>query len=128
MNAPAERGALGKIQSGEITVSDIKTGAPDYTETDESPDIFTLYERNIGMLTPMIADELKEAEKLYPFDWIEDAVREAVNHNKRKWSYISAILERWAQEGRESGTHRRDSEKEDPNKYIKGKYGHMVQR
>ena len=128
INAPAEREAISKIQGGEITLPDIKTGGPGYIETGEQPDIFTLYEQNIGLLTPMIAEELKEAEKLYPFGWIEDAVREAVNQNKRKWSYISAILERWSQEGRERGAHRRDSKKADPDKYIKGKYGHMVQR
>jgi len=34
------------------------------------------------MLTPLIAEQLKEAEKSYPVDWIEDAVKEAVNANK----------------------------------------------
>jgi len=57
-----------------------------------------------------------------------DAIKEAANQNKRKWSYISAILERWAAEGRSDGTYRRDTKKTDPDKYIKGKYGHMVQR
>jgi DnaD/phage-associated family protein len=80
------------------------------------------------MLTPIIADELKEAEKLYPYEWINDAIKKAVEQNIRKWSYISAILERWSAEGRSDGTYRRDSEKEDPDKYIKGKYGHMVRR
>ncbi|GAH52003.1 unnamed protein product, partial [marine sediment metagenome] len=37
----------------------------------------------------MIADELREAEKLYPETWIKDAIKEAVTHSKRKWSYIS---------------------------------------
>lgn len=62
--------------------------------------VFTCYEDNIGLLTPMIADELKAAEKLYPVNWIIDAIQEAVKQNKRKWSYISAILERWKAEGR----------------------------
>jgi DnaD/phage-associated family protein len=79
------------------------------------------------MLTPMIAEELREAEKLYPETWIRDAIKAAVNQNKRKWSYISAILERWSAEGRSDGTYQRDS-KTDPDKYIKGKYGHMVRR
>jgi hypothetical protein len=35
-------------------------------KTEEISDIFTLYEQNIGMLTPLIADELKEArQKLF---------------------------------------------------------------
>ncbi|GAI16044.1 unnamed protein product, partial [marine sediment metagenome] len=83
---------------------------------------------DIGMLTPMTAEELREAEKLYPETWIRDAIKEAVNQNKRKWSYISAILERWSTEGKSNGTYRRDFKKTDPDKYIKQKYGHMVKR
>ena len=71
--------------------------------TESRPNIFTLYEENIGMLSPMIAEELKEAEDLYPQSWIEDAFREAVGHNKRSWRYVAAILERWQQEGRNDG-------------------------
>jgi len=90
--------------------------------------IFALYEQNIGMITPMIAEELKEAEKIYPPQWIEEAFKEAVTLNKRSWRYIARILERWASEGKNSGEHRRSIKKIDPDKYIKGKYGHMVRR
>jgi DnaD/phage-associated family protein len=90
--------------------------------------IFALYEQNIGMITPLIAEELKEAEKLYPPQWIEEAFKEAVTLNKRSWKYIARILERWASEGKDSGEHRRSIKKIDPDKYIKGKYGHMVRR
>jgi len=128
LNTESDRETIARIQSGELSLPGLESGEPSYAETEEQPDIFTLYEENIGMLTPMIAEELKEAEKLYPPAWIKDAVREAVSQNKRKWSYISAILERWSREGRESGTYRRDSKKQDPDKYVKGKYGHMVWR
>jgi DNA replication protein len=67
----------------------------------ERPNIFVLYEQNIGLLAPMIADELKDAADQYPQDWIEAAFREAVQQNKRKWSYIRAILRRWETEGRQ---------------------------
>jgi DnaD/phage-associated family protein len=90
--------------------------------------IFTLYEQNIGMITPMIAEELKEAEKLYPPLWIEEAFKEAVTLNKRSWKYIARILERWTSEGKDSGEYKRDIKKGGPNKYIKGKYGHLVKR
>jgi len=90
--------------------------------------IFALYEQNIGMITPMITEELKEAEKLYPSEWIEEAFKEAVALNKRSWRYIARILERWASEGKDSGEHRRNIKKIDPDKYIKGQYGHMVRR
>ncbi len=127
LNSESERRVVAKIQNGELILSGLKVEGQADIETEELPDIFTLYEQNIGMLTPMIAEELREAEKLYPETWIRDAIKEAVNQNKRKWSYISAILERWSVEGRSDGTYRRDF-KTDPDKYIKGKYGHMVRR
>ena len=90
--------------------------------------IFALYEQNIGMITPLIAEELKEAEKLYPPQWIEEAFKEAVTLNKRSWRYIARILERWASEGKDSGEYKRDIKKDGPDKYIKGQYGHLVKR
>jgi DNA replication protein len=68
----------------------------------EQPNIFVLYEQNIGLLSPMIAEELKDAAEHYPAEWIEAAFREAVLHNKRKWTYIRAILRRWETEGRQA--------------------------
>ena len=76
----------------------------------ERPNVFEMYEQNIGMMSPMIADALLEAEEMYPEEWIEDAIEEAVVQNKRSWRYISRILERWELEGRgsrESGGLRR---------------------
>jgi DNA replication protein len=90
--------------------------------------IFGLYEQNIGMITPIIAEELKEAEKIYPPQWIEEAFKEAVTLNKRSWKYIARILERWTSEGKDSGEYRRDIKKDGPDKYIKGRYGHLVKR
>jgi DNA replication protein len=68
----------------------------------DRPNIFVLYEQNIGLLSPLIADELKDAADQYPAEWVEAAFREAVLHNKRKWSYIRAILRRWETEGRQA--------------------------
>ena len=104
-----------------------------YSLTDDSRqppaiNIFALYEQNIGLIQALIAEELKEAEKLYPPQWIEEAFKEAVTLNKRSWRYIASILKRWASEGKDSGEYKRDIKKDDPDKYIKGKYGHMVQR
>ncbi|MFC1875536.1 DnaD domain-containing protein [Chloroflexota bacterium] len=128
LNTPPDRQTVAKIQNGELKLPGLKVGIKMPACTDELPNIFTLYEDNIGMLTPMISEELKEAERLYPITWIQDAIKEAVNQGKRKWSYTVAILESWSTEGRSDGAHKRDSKKDDPDKYIKGKYGHMVQR
>jgi len=128
LNTEDNRQIVAKIRGGEFQLPGLKAGGQAYVELEEPPDIFTLYEQNIGMLTPMIAEELREAEKLYPEAWIRDAIKEAVNQNIRKKSYILAILERWAAEGKSDGTHRRDFKKADPDKYKKQKYGHMVRR
>src|SRR5258708_13927039 len=66
----------------------------------DRPNIFKLYQQNIGLLTPLVADHLRDAADLYPEEWIEAAFREAVQHNIRKWSYISAILRNWETEGK----------------------------
>jgi DNA replication protein len=71
-----------------------------------------LYEENIGALTPMIAEELKEAEDTYPAEWISDAFRIAVENNVRNWRYVSAILTRWKEKGRDERKNRRDTEKD----------------
>ncbi len=128
LNDDSSRQAVEKIRTGELKLAGLKTGAPEPVAAEPLPDIFTLYEQNIGMLTPMIADELRDAEKLYPKEWIHDAIKEAVLHNKRNIRYINKILENWSVEGRSDGTYQRDSKATGPGKYFKGKYGHMVRR
>jgi DnaD/phage-associated family protein len=77
----------------------------------ERPNVFILYEQNIGPLTPLIADELRDAEQTYPIRWIEEAIQKAVENNVRKWRYVLGILERWRQEGKQDGNTRRDTQK-----------------
>jgi DNA replication protein len=92
-------------QEHEVTVPASRQLSPRGYETArvmvERPNIFVLYEQNIGLLSPLLADELKDAADQYPAEWIEAAFREAMQHNKRKWSYIRAILRRWETEGRQ---------------------------
>jgi DNA replication protein len=129
LNTEHNRQIVTKIQNGELHLPGTKAGVQTHIKPEEKPDIFTIYEENIGMLTPMIADELCDAETLYPTTWITDAIKEAVSLNKRNWRYINKILERWSAEGKSNGTYRRDSkQKTSPDKYIKGRYGHMVRR
>ncbi|MFT4039318.1 MAG: DnaD domain protein [Thermomicrobiales bacterium] len=67
----------------------------------ERPNVFRLYEQNVGPLTPLIADHLVRAMETWPVEWIEDAVAEAVTYNRRSWRYIQRILEGWQTQGRE---------------------------
>ncbi|MFA5079932.1 MAG: DnaD domain protein, partial [Dehalococcoidia bacterium] len=58
----------------------------------EDGNIFTLYEQEIGDLTPGISELLKDAETEYPSEWISGAIKLAATQNKRNWSYIKGIL------------------------------------
>ena len=127
LNTESDRQVVAKIESGELRLSGLKAMGQTYIETEEQPDLFTLYEQNIGMLTPIIAEELREAEKLYPESWIRDAIKEAVSLNKRNIRYIVRILERLSAEGKGDGTYQRYS-KTDPKRYLGQKYDHMVRR
>jgi DNA replication protein len=120
---------LERIRTGESTLPDLKPEKSMPVALPEPSDIFSLYEQNIGMLTPLIADELKEAGKQYPENWIKDAIKEAVESNRRNWKYVAWILAHWSTEGKDNGAYRGNLKKNtDPDKYIRGKYGHMVQR
>jgi len=128
LNSAVEHGAL---LHSTLNINGVLEDVYSLTDDSRQPpavNIFALYEQNIGMITPLIAEELKEAEELYPPQWIEEAFKEAVTLNKRIWRYIARILERWASEGKDSGEYKRDIKKDDPDKYIKGKYGHLVKR
>jgi DNA replication protein len=121
-NTPKGRAAVQQIERG-VPPED----TPPISQAEVSrPNIFVLYEQNIGMLQPLISDELRQAEREYPAQWIEDAFQLAVEANVRRWSYIRAILERWATEGRGDGTGRGDSQ-EDYRRYTKGKYADLFE-
>lgn len=122
LNTPRGRAAVKGMASGKWMPDEINQPLP-ILET--RPNIYRLYEENIGLLTPLIADELQEAEKEFPADWIEDAFRLAVQRNARNWRYISAILKAWKEKGRDE-TNRRPSE-EDSSKYVQGDFGDIVQ-
>lgn len=92
--------------------------------TPEQPTIFRLYEQNIGIITPLLAEELEEAAGKYPADWIPDAFREAVAHNRRSWRYIQAILKRWEREGRGERADRREKPI-DFDQYTHGEYADL---
>ena len=127
LNTQNDRLAVERIRNGTLALPKIETvkSVPISVKVD---DIFSTYEENIGILTPMISEELKDALSLYSKEWIHDAIREAVYANKRNWRYISRILERWISEGKKDGTYQQSNVKEDPDKYISGQYGHLIQR
>ncbi len=124
LNTEEGRRAVARVQRGEteLTVIAPEGGAPAETR----PNIFVLYEQTIGLLQPIIADELRDAEQTYPAEWIEEAFRTAAERNVRNWRYVRAILQRWAAQGKDNGEGRRDSEK-DRRRYIRGPYADYIE-
>jgi DNA replication protein len=107
LNSERGRQARAKIEQGEVGV--VATSGLEAAPPKKRPNIFELYEDNIGLISPILADELKDAEATYPEEWIEDAFKVAVENNVRKWSYIRAVLERMATAGREDSQPRGSS-------------------
>ena len=63
------------------------------------PEIFSIYEHEMGAITPMIADKLEDMEKEYSLEWITAAFKECALNNKRNVKYACAILDRWKVDG-----------------------------
>jgi DnaD/phage-associated family protein len=124
LNTPKGRAAVQAIVRGEWRHS----GDPAFPLEllPEAANIYNLYEENIGPLTPMIAETLQDAEETYPYKWIEDAVRIAVENNVRRWSYVDAILKRWQEGGRDERKDRRDTEK-DRRRYVEGEFSDFIE-
>ncbi|MGQ9834098.1 MAG: DnaD domain-containing protein [Candidatus Villigracilaceae bacterium] len=108
LNSPRGRAASEAIRNGIWHPHDKPASGPPR----ERPNIFRLYEENIGPLTPLLADTLKEAEQIYPAEWIAEAIQIAVERNKRNWKYIEAILKRWKKEGHAKKQTGGDAEKD----------------
>ncbi|MEW6180651.1 MAG: DnaD domain protein [Chloroflexota bacterium] len=123
LNSPRGRAAVAALQNGEWSPEEIQR--PEVRLTVERPNIFRLYEENIGPLTPLMAETLEDAEKTYPVEWIEEAIRAAVESNVRRWRYVEAIL-RARLERSEHEANRGKSEK-DRRRYIQGEYGEFVE-
>ena len=105
LNSPRGRATAQALDEGTLNGSSTVSSAPL-----ERPNIFAVYEENIGPLTPLIADALKDAEASYDAAWIVEAMELAVKNNKRSWSYCEAILRRWKEEGRGKKQNRRDDQ------------------
>lgn len=95
-NQPSDSGCLSIVESS--------IGKDSIEKSSSSiPNIFSLYEANIAMLTPISSTELQSMEQDYPEAWIKEAIQIAVNRNKRNLGYIRGILRRWDENGKDSG-------------------------
>ena len=113
-------------EKGRSSVQSLKDSRPDLEIAEVQrnvpvarPNIFSLYEKNIGTISPLMADVLKDAEQHYPESWVEEAFSEAVALNRRSWRYIETILKRWDKERKDDGEHRGHPEKIDARERIR---------
>ena len=65
----------------------------------EARNVFSAYENGISALNPHMAEVLKAAIEDYSEDWVVEAIKEAVENNKRNWRYCEAVLKRWQVDG-----------------------------
>jgi len=121
LNSPRGRAGVQAIESGKWDPR--AQSAPPI----ERPNVFKLYEENIGPLTPLIADALKDAEGLYADEWIVEAIELAVKNNKRNWKYCEAILKRWKEEGRHGKKDQPDAVK-GSERYTKSEFAEYLKR
>lgn len=99
LNTPQGRSAVSDVKSGALILESAGRVREPHIHR-ERPTIYELYEQNIGLLTPLISEQLTLASTTYPEEWITEAFTIAVEHNARNWRYIFAILERWTSRGK----------------------------
>jgi DNA replication protein len=132
LNTRANERIVQQVLAGERTLGDLGPApAPrEAIRADDRPTIYELYEQNIGLLTPLLAEELLEAAASFPPAWIEDAFREAVGQNKRNWRYVRRILDNWSSRGRGTGgaTWRRTEAPQTSGDYLETRYGRLLPR
>jgi DNA replication protein len=120
LNSPRGRAAAEAFAKGDWSEASKISSAPL-----ERPNIFKLYEENIGPLTPLIADALKDAEKTFSEEWVADAIDVAVKRNARHWNFIQATLNGWKEKGHDKKQNRRD-DKESRQRDVEDKIKKFV--
>ena len=126
LNTPRGQAAIDAIQNGTFRPGRSGQAQP----VPDQPNIFKLYEENIGVITPIIADSLKDLEASYDPEMIAAAVQTAVKNNARSLRYIEVVLQNWQEEGKDVGTDRRRRKKTsgeyDPEGYTDGEFSDFI--
>lgn len=87
-------------------------------ENEVEVNLYTIYQQEIGEITEFTANTLKDFEETFGPDEVVFAIKEAVRQNKKNLRYIQGVLE-----NRHNGHKKGDT---NPDKFIKGKFGHAV--
>jgi DNA replication protein len=120
LNSPRGRASAEALKKGEWRAAAVPSTPPR-----DVPNVFKLYEENIGPLTPLIADALKYAEKEYSAEWLTEAFTIAAMRNKRNWQYVEAILKRWKEEGKHERKNQPNADKS-PERYTKSGFSEYL--
>lgn len=132
-NSPAGRSAVARIQAGDWLP--IGEGDQPVKILPERPSVYQLYEENIGALTPLIADELKDLSAEHGSAAVAEAIQVSVRAEKRSLNYIRAVLARWHKDGKATPGHVKGKDHEtagrdtEPNQRpLSGKYADFFER
>jgi len=117
----------GEGKGREIEVKE-KINTP-YSPPGDSVSVISVFENElITELTPAVEAQVAGAIEEFGAPKVIEAINLAsgTEHKKRTWRYVAGILENWrngktkpAQNGKPD---------EDPDRFIKGRYGHLVRR
>ncbi len=122
LNSPRGRFSADAFEKGQWRESAMGSSTPM-----RKSNIFKLYEENIGALTPLLSDMLREAEKNYPAAWFEEAFEIAVSRNIRNWKYVEAILVRWKEKGKDERKDQQNPVK-DADRYTDSEFSEFLNR
>ena len=92
----------------------------------DSSKVFRLYEANIGAITPVIAEAIREAEAEYGADEVAEVIKYAARRGAHSWQYIGKVLEGRRREGRGGETTGRATERR--KQYIAGEWQQVIRR
>jgi DnaD/phage-associated family protein len=102
-------------EATEIAQQKAASDPPHGSQTDEPDtdsdlaDVVQAYTDNIGMIGPLIREEIIAALDEFPKWWVLDAIKEGATHSARSWKYVSAVLSDWRANG-----HARTPDSADP--------------
>lgn len=98
-NTAGNRRVVLQFEAGDEDAGEhLAIGPEDDVET-YRPNAFALYERYIGPLAPLVAEQVRLAETSYPREWLERAMSDAAHAERRSWKYVETLLARWEREG-----------------------------
>lgn len=98
---------MGSQRSRPVVVNEVDTQKKylkkeDEAAADAAKSAIDTYSRNIGLATPIIADDIRAAVARHGAPTVCDAIAESVRSGARSWSYVAAVLDAWATYGREN--------------------------